>query len=144
MIDCLNYLVWFVSKCEGYMSLLYYLAVCEMKGIGLVTGGAIPDSSFTASSYYDNRYKPSYARLNGNNRGWAPKTTTNPADYLQVDLLYEYIICAVATQGANGINEWTTKYKIHLSLDGVTFFTYKENNTDKVGLHKDHACVCTY
>ena len=122
----------------------YYFVVCNMEAIGLATGGAIPDSSFTASSYYDSRYQPSYGRLHGNNRGWAPKTTTNPADFLQVDLLYEYIICAVATQGANGINEWTTKYKIQLSLDGITFFTYKENNIDKVGLHKDHAYVCTY
>ena len=122
----------------------YYFVVCNMEAIGLATGGAIPDSSFTASSHYDSRYQPSYARLNGNNRGWAPKTTTNPADFLQVDLLYEYIICAVATQGANGINEWTTNYKILLSLDGITFFTYKENNIDKVGLHKDHAYVCIY
>ena len=115
------------------MFLNYYLAVCEMEAIGLATGGAIPDSSFTASSHYDSRYQPSYARLNGNNRGWAPETTTNPADFLQVDLPYEYIICAVATQGANGINEWTTKYKIQLSLDGFTFLTYKENNIEKVG-----------
>ena len=104
-----------------------------MEAIGLATGGAIPDSSFTASSYYDNRYKPSYARLNGNNLGWAPKTTTNPADFLKIDLLSNYVICSVATQGANGVNEWTTKYKIQLSLNGTTFFTYKENNIDKVG-----------
>ena len=115
------------------MFLNYYLAVCEMKAIGLATGGAIPDSSFTASSYYDNRYKASYGRLNENNRGWAPKTTANPADFLQIDLLHNYVICSVATQGANGIKEWTTKYKIQLSLDGITFFTYKENNIDKVG-----------
>ena len=123
------------------MSLLYYLAVCEMKGIGLVTGGAIPDSSFTASSHYDSRYQPSYARLNGNNRGWAPKTTTNPADYLQVDLLYEYIICAVATQGANGINEWTENYEIQLSVDGTTMVTYQENNADRVSLYKSHVNI---
>ena len=104
-----------------------------MEAIGLATGGAIPDSSFTASSYYDNRYKASYGRLNENNRGWAPKTTANPADFLQIDLLHNYVICSVATQGANGIKEWTTKYKIQLSLDGITFFTYKENNIDKVG-----------
>ena len=115
------------------MFLNYYLAVCEMEAIGLATGGAIPDSSFTASSYYDNRYKASYGRLNENNRGWAPKTMANPADFLQIDLLHNYVICSVATQGANGIKEWTTKYKIQLSLDGITFFTYKENNIAKVG-----------
>ena len=126
------------------MFLNYYFVVCNMEAIGLATGGAIPDSSFSASSHFDCRYQPSYARLNGSNRGWAPETTTNPADFLQVDLLYEYIICAVATQGANGVDEWTKKYKIQLSLNGITFFTYKENNIDKVGLHKDHAYVCIY
>ena len=115
------------------MFLNYYLAVCEMEAIGLATGGAIPDSSFTASSHYDNRYKPSYGRLNESNRGWAPKAKANPTDFLQIDLLSNYVICSVATQGANGINEWTTKYKIQLSLNGITFFTYKENNIDKVG-----------
>ena len=115
------------------MFLNYYLAVCEMEAIGLATGGAIPDSSFTASSYFDNRYKASYGRLNGNNRGWAPKTRNKPTDFLQIDLLDNYVICSVATQGANGINEWTTNYKIQLSLDGITFFTYKENNIAKVG-----------
>lgn len=104
-----------------------------MEAIGLASGGAIPDSSFTASTFYSNVYKPSYGRLNGSGRGWAPKTTTNPADYLQIDLLQNYVICAVATQGANGIDEWTKNYKIQLSLDGTTFFTYKENNIDRVG-----------
>ena len=115
------------------MFLNYYLAVCEMEAIGLATGGAIPDSSFKASTYYNNRYKASYGRLNENDRYWAPRTTDEPTDFLQIDLPDNYVICSVATQGANGINEWTTNYKIQLSLDGITFFTYKENNIDKVG-----------
>ena len=41
----------------------------------------------------------------------------------KIDLLYEYVICAVATQGAYGIDEWTTKYKILLSMDGTTMVT---------------------
>ncbi|PFX30135.1 Protein sidekick-2 [Stylophora pistillata] len=104
---------------------------CDTEAIGLASGGKIPDSSFSSSSYFGNDYKPSYARLNGSSRGWAPKNRANPADYLQIDLLYEYIICAVATQGANGINEWTTKYKIQLSLDGTTFVVYR-NNSDRL------------
>ena len=115
------------------MFLNYYLAVCEMEAIGLATGGAIPDSSFKASTYYNNRYKASYGRLNENDRYWAPRTTDEPTDFLQIDLPDNYVICSVATQGANGINEWTTNYKIQLSLDGITFFTYQENNIDKVG-----------
>ena len=60
-------------------------------------------------------------------------------DYLQIDLLYEYVICAVATQGnpptqSPTAQEWTTEYKLRFSLNGTTFFPYKENKTDKVGM----------
>ena len=119
----------------------YYLAACEMEAIGLASGGTIPDSSFSASSHFDHRYIPSYGRLNGSSRGWAPKTKFNPADYLQIDLLYEYVICAVATQGANGINEWTKNYEIQLSVDGTTMVTYQENNADRVSLYKSHVNI---
>ncbi|XP_022783220.1 protein sidekick-2-like isoform X2 [Stylophora pistillata] len=125
-----TYSGWKVLRVEVYGTVLR--KVCESEAIGLASGGKIPDSSFTASTFFGSEYKPSYGRLNGSSRGWAPKTTTNPADYLQIDLLYEYVICAVATQGANGINEWTKNYKIQLSLDGTTFFTYKENTIDRV------------
>ena len=113
-----------------------YLAACEMEAIGLASGGTIPDSSFSASSHFNHGYIPSNGRLNGTSRGWAPKTNFDSSDYLQIDLPYEYVICAVATQGANGINKWTTTYKIRLSMDGTTMVTYKENNVDKVSLHK--------
>ena len=98
---------------------------------------AVKDSSFSASSTYDNRYLASNGRLNGTIRCWAPSDNNNADDYLQIDLAHEYIICAVATQGnakVGGFNEWTTKYKIQLSLDGTTFVTYQENNVDKVGI----------
>ena len=107
-----------------------------MKAIGLASGGTIPDSSFSASSHYSAGYIPSNGRLNGTSLGWAPKTNSDPADYLQIGLLYEYVICAVATQGAYGINEWTTKYKIRLSMDGTTMVTYQENNVDRVSSYK--------
>ncbi|PFX13684.1 Lactadherin [Stylophora pistillata] len=107
-------------------------STCESEDIGLASGGTIPDSSFSASSYFNSAYKPSFGRLNGANRGWSPKTKTNLADFLQIDLLYEYVICAVATQGANGISEWTTNYKTQLSMDGITPVTYQETNVDKV------------
>ncbi|XP_022777987.1 uncharacterized protein LOC111319496, partial [Stylophora pistillata] len=105
---------------------------CEPEAIGLASSATIPDNSFSASSYYDDRYKPSFGRLNGANRGWAPKTTTNSADFLQIDLVFEYVICAVATQGAHGIDERTTNYKIQLSMDGITTITYQESNVEKV------------
>ena len=41
-------------------------------------------------------------------------------------------VCAVATQGEIKYLEWTTSYKLHLSTDGVTWNSYKENNAEKV------------
>ena len=110
----------------------------------MASSGRIPDDSFSASSIFAPKYAAKYGRLNG--RGaWEPKTTTDPTDYLQIDLLYEYVICAVATQGSppsqSRAQEWTTEYKLRLSLNGTTFFPYKENKTDKVGMSCSHIQV---
>ena len=108
----------------------------------MASGGRIPDDSFSASSIFIPRYAAKYGRLNG--RGaWEPKTNTNPDDYLQIDLLYEYVICAVATQGnpptqSKTAQEWTTEYKLRFSLNGTTFLPYKENKIDKV------STACSY
>ena len=115
-----------------------------MEAIGLAFGGKIPDSSFSASSHYGQIHKPSRGRLNGNTRGWVPRTKSDPADYLQINLLYEYVICTVATQGGRGLNEWTTNYKIRLSVDGTTMVTYQENNVDRVSLYISRVKTCTY
>ena len=107
----------------------------------MASGGRIPDDSFSASSIFAPRYAAKYGRLNG--RGaWEPKTTTDPDDYLQIDLLYEYVICAVATQGLpptqSRAQEWTTEYKLRFSFNGTTFFPYREYKIDKVGM----SCSC--
>ena len=97
----------------------------------------VPDSSFSATSEFNDYLAAYNGRLNGD-KSWAPQGNGDPNDYLQIDLGYKFIICAVATQGNPALEspaqEWTTKYKIQLSLDGTTFDTYKENNTDKVGI----------
>ena len=103
----------------------------------MASGGRIPDDSFSASSEFAAKYAAKYGRLNG--RGaWEPKTNTDPDDYLQIDLPYEYVICAVATQGnpttQSPAQEWTTEYKLRFSLNGTTFSPYKENKIDKVGM----------
>ena len=110
------------------------LTACHSQAIGVTSNDAIPDDSFSASSSYNQNRRPWVGRLNLNSWGWAPETSTNPADYLQIDLLYDYVICAVATQGADGGDQWITKYKIWLSLNGTTFYIYRENNTEKVSL----------
>ena len=108
----------------------------------MASGGRIPDDSFSASSIFKAIYAAKYGRLNGR-RAWEPNTTTDPTDYLQIDLLYEYVICAVATQGnpptqSASAQEWTTEYKLRFSLNGTTFLPYKENKLDKVGM------ACSY
>ena len=90
----------------------------------------IPNSSFTATSYFDNRYKPSNARLNGYN-GWGPATPKIQNEYLQVDLGYPNVICAIATQGRSMADEWVTEYRIMTSVNGKEWTDYKENGKIK-------------
>ena len=110
----------------------------------MASGGRIPDDSFSASSIFKAIYAAKYGRLNGK-KAWEPKTNSRD-DYLQIDLLYEYVICAVATQGnpptqSPTAQEWTTEYKLRFSLNGTTFSPYKENKIDKVGMSCSHIQV---
>ena len=94
----------------------------------------IPDVRMTASTFASSVYYPYYGRLNENRgyRAWCPKTKTDRTDYLQVDMGTVYSVCAVATQGNGQGSYWTTSYKVHLSTDGITWNTHKENNVEKV------------
>ena len=89
------------------------------------------DATFSASTESTD-FEAFRGRLNGVG-GWSPSRNDRPDDYLQIDLQYEFLICAIATQGMSTSNDWTTKYKLQLSLDGSTFVTYKENDVNKVG-----------
>ena len=100
--------------------------------IGVSDRSIIPDDRFTASSYYDDRYKPHYARLNGKGWGWAPKTRDDPSDYLQIDLGAVFVIRAVATQGNSLGFEWTTEYKISTSTDSTHWTMYQSGGKVKV------------
>ena len=74
---------------------------------------------------------PGNGRLHGI-KGWCPKTSSDKTDYLQLDTGSVHYVCAVATQGFKGGTWRTTSYKVHLSTDGVTWNSYKENNIEKV------------
>ena len=120
------------------LTLKLLIAACDSQAIGLASGGRIPDDSFSASSRFQPKYAAKYGRLNG--RGaWEPKTTTDPDDYLQIDLLYEYVICAVATQGNPPTNspaqEWTTEYKLRFSLNSTTFSLTKKIRLTRLVCH---------
>ena len=56
-----------------------------------------------------------------------------PNTYLQIDLGGVYWVCGVATQGSRPGYYWTTKYKICLSMDSITWHIYQWNGSDKVG-----------
>ncbi|XP_035676076.1 uncharacterized protein LOC118415515 [Branchiostoma floridae] len=57
---------------------------CRTRRMGMSTGD-IPDSSFTASSYYDHRFVPANARF-GITRSWIPRTLTAEVEWLKVGL----------------------------------------------------------
>ena len=96
----------------------------------MASNNTIPDSSFAASSSSGSD-TPSKGRLNG--RGaWSPSNDKNDNDYLEIDLQYEFLICALATQGKSSDDHWTTKYKLLTSLNNKDWVTYQENETEKV------------
>ena len=102
-----------------------------MQAVGITSRLAIPDDHLSASSSRV-AFEPDKARLHGDG-AWSPSNDSNPNDFLQVDLQYDFFICAVATQGYR----WTlrtTKYRLLFSVNGTDWLTYKENGTDKVGI----------
>ena len=105
-----------------------------MQAIGVASKDAFPDNSFSASSANGSNVA-SKGRLNGDG-AWLPGSSDNASEYLQIDLQYEFVICAIATQGNKIADQWTTKYKLRMSLiDSVNnWLTYQEDNIDKVGI----------
>ncbi|XP_044165878.1 receptor-type tyrosine-protein phosphatase mu-like isoform X3 [Acropora millepora] len=105
---------------------------CQMQAVGITSSLAIPRHRLSASSSRVG-FEPGKARLHGSG-AWSPSNDGNPNDFLQVDLQYEFFICAVATQGYPWTFRrfWTTKYRLLFSVNGTDWLTYKENGTDKI------------
>ena len=103
-----------------------------MQAIGVASKDAFPDSSFSASSTSGSNVA-SKGRLNGDGV-WLPSTNSKANDYLQIDLLYEFVICSVATQGNPTVDQWTKKYKLQLALLDNNWITYQENSNIKVSM----------
>ena len=89
----------------------------------------IPDNQMTASSHYRGEKKSAkYGRLfNVSGYGWFPEKN-NKTDWLQVDLGKEFQVCAVATQGGDYHEGWTTAFKLLYSSDDNNRKTYKDGN----------------
>ena len=82
----------------------------------------------TASSYYKKKDSAKYGRLfNESGYGWLPKNNKK-TDWLQVDLGKEFLVCAVATQGGDYREGWTTAFKLLYSSDDNNRKTYKDGN----------------
>ena len=112
------------------------LSACEIQALGLASSHIFPDSSFSASTSR-NGTEAFKGRLNGND-AWSPSTDGNVNDYLQINLQYEFFICAVATQGNPTSNYWTTKYKLLLSVNETYWVTYQQEfGSDKVGINTE-------
>ena len=111
---------------------MVFFSVC--RPVGVEDRNKLPDARITASTFDSVYYYPHYGRFN-ENRGygaWCTKTRTDRTDYLQVDMGAVHSVCAVATQGEKKDKYSTTSYKVHLSTDGLTWKSYKENNVEKV------------
>ena len=117
-------------------------SACPMQAIGVASKDAFLDSSFNASSTGSGN-EAFKGRLHGGG-AWSPSNNNNANDYLQIDLLYEFVICAVATQGNPSANEWTKAYKLQLSYGGSNWVIYNENNTEKVRLSYELRDVCQH
>ena len=90
----------------------------------------VSDVMMTSSSdYREPDLTAREGRLNGA-YAWCPLTKTGD-HWLQIDLGSVEYICGVAIQGKSwGADEWTTEFKLALSLEGKTWDMYKENGKD--------------
>ena len=125
-----------------FIFLFIYLFIYLFSGclpVGIMDTNKIPDNRMTASSSYRMAELPHYGRLNETrqNGAWCPKSTNN-SEYLQVDMGVVYDVCAVVTQGRaeNSVSEWVTGYRLRFSLDGIIWYSYYENNVEKVSSNK--------
>ncbi|XP_044165887.1 uncharacterized protein LOC122949943 [Acropora millepora] len=105
---------------------------CPMQAVGITSKLTIRNHSLSATSSRVG-FEADKARLHGDG-AWSPSDDVNSNDFLQVDLQYEFFICAVATQGypLTSRSFWTTKYKLLFSVNAKDWLTYKENGKDKI------------
>lgn len=85
--------------------------------VGAEYGGALPDSSFSASSDSGDDYSASKARLNGPS-AWCPVENFKPGTYLQIELPTEMSVCAIGMQGFEDFGAWVKRYTVAISPDG--------------------------
>ena len=118
------------------------IASCEDTPLGVKD--SLPNSSFSASSFYDPSFPPSSARLNGTS-AWCSKTADVSVEYLEIKLLpYGATICAIATQGTGFKHRNSSAYT---SIDSVTEYSVEYTDSgewtriEKVRAIHDRSCL---
>ncbi len=102
--------------------------------------GKIPDNAITASSFYNNNYKPAYGRLNKDigTCAWTTAAGRKSNSWFQVDLGQLATVTGIATQGSCKAGaEWTTSYTVSYGTSGKKWIYYQESGKKKVS-----PCVC--
>uniref|UniRef100_A0A8D3CPB7 Coagulation factor VIII, procoagulant component n=1 Tax=Scophthalmus maximus TaxID=52904 RepID=A0A8D3CPB7_SCOMX len=114
---------------------------CDLNSCSLPLGlqrRLIPDSSFSASTFYSSRllwsWSPSLARLHqeGAVNAWRPMHD-NPHEWLQVDLGKVRRITGVITQGARSMltQMMVTEFSVTVSHDGKSWSSVLEGSSGK-------------
>ena len=101
-----------------------------MQAVGVTSDKTIPSDRLSATSSRSG-FEPEKGRLHGDG-AWSPSNKNNRLEFLQIDLHYDFFICAVATQGHPSNDFWTTKYKLLFSVNVIDWLTYKEKGKEKV------------
>ena len=94
-----------------------------------MTNHTISDAQISASSQRNDSHAANHGRLHfqaspGKAGAWSA-LTNNDSQWLQIDLINQYVVTRVATQGRNDADEWVTSYRLQHNNDSANFKYYK-------------------
>ncbi|XP_071965552.1 thyroid hormone-induced protein B-like [Antedon mediterranea] len=96
-------------------------------GLGIEYGN-IPDSALTASSSFGTNFGPEYSRLNSlplppNKGGWSAGIL-DQRQWIQVDLVENYLVIGIAVQARYNSIQWVSSYQVSYRLDVYSVWNY--------------------
>ena len=113
--------MWFVN--------ITFITVSECQGPFGMANGAIIDGQVTASSQTNANHAAKQGRLHFKviwKAGAWSAGSNDDNQWLQIDLIGQYKVTRVATQGRNRYDQWVTEYKLQYGDDGNNFEHYRE------------------
>ncbi|KAL9950408.1 hypothetical protein ACROYT_G042896 [Oculina patagonica] len=104
------------------------------KALGMESG-SIADSQINASSEYSTLHAAALGRLHLqaaaiDRRGAWSALTNDVNQWLQIDLIGQYRVTRVATQGRSDPPQWVTRYQLQYSNNTLNFQDYKEHGQE--------------